>query len=310
MSSPLVSVVVITYNSLPFVIETLESIKNQLYQNIELIISDDCSTDDTFLICKNWIDKNSSRFVNCQVAKTAANVGIPGNCNQGFDLAKGEWIKLIAGDDYLLNNCITDYVDYINKNTNSAIVYSEAIKIDENSNILPVNTAMYIDEIGHWRNYFFKQSVEVQLKYYVRDPIFLISPTIFINKATLIALGGFDDSLRVYEDIVVIIKLLRAGNKIDYFSKETVAYRIHSGSISKSKNKEKELRNLSELSYIYKNYRKPLLKNTNVLDLNSKFIAWLQFDYTLKYKLKGARFFQKFNLFKLYQRLSLYWYKD
>ena len=54
-SLPLVSVVVITYNSAKFVIETLESVKSQTYKNIELIISDDCSTDDTVERCRLWL---------------------------------------------------------------------------------------------------------------------------------------------------------------------------------------------------------------------------------------------------------------
>ncbi len=51
----LVSIVVITYNSAKFILETLESSKAQTYKNIELIISDDCSTDNTVEICQQWI---------------------------------------------------------------------------------------------------------------------------------------------------------------------------------------------------------------------------------------------------------------
>ncbi|MDR0890977.1 MAG: glycosyltransferase [Endomicrobium sp.] len=53
-NNPLVSVCVITYNSSKYVLETLESIKTQTYQNIELIVSDDCSTDDTVEVCENY----------------------------------------------------------------------------------------------------------------------------------------------------------------------------------------------------------------------------------------------------------------
>ena len=59
-----VSVCVITYNSSKYVLETLESIRMQSYQNIELIICDDCSKDDTVEICKRWIQSYSARFIN------------------------------------------------------------------------------------------------------------------------------------------------------------------------------------------------------------------------------------------------------
>lgn len=58
MEQPLVSVSVITYNSAKTVLETLESIKAQTYQNLELIVSDDCSTDNTVELCRNWIEQN------------------------------------------------------------------------------------------------------------------------------------------------------------------------------------------------------------------------------------------------------------
>ena len=51
---PLVSIVVITYNSAEYVLETLESAKAQTYQNIELIVSDDCSADNTVETCSRW----------------------------------------------------------------------------------------------------------------------------------------------------------------------------------------------------------------------------------------------------------------
>lgn len=64
---PLVSVSVITYNSAKTVIETLDSIKAQTYQNIELIVSDDCSTDNTVEICRDWLTKNEKRFVRMEL---------------------------------------------------------------------------------------------------------------------------------------------------------------------------------------------------------------------------------------------------
>ena len=60
-NNPLVSIIVITYNSAKFVLETLESAKAQTYQNIELIISDDGSTDNTVQICREWLKNNEEQ---------------------------------------------------------------------------------------------------------------------------------------------------------------------------------------------------------------------------------------------------------
>lgn len=63
----LVSICVLTYNSSEYIIETLDSIKNQNYQNIELIISDDCSFDNTVILCTQWINLNRDRFVRVEL---------------------------------------------------------------------------------------------------------------------------------------------------------------------------------------------------------------------------------------------------
>ncbi len=110
--NPLVSIIVITYNSSKYVLETLESTKNQTYQNIELIVSDDCSTDNTFEICRSWIEQNKERFVRTQLVTSNKNTGIAPNCNRGLKMAQGEWVKLIAGDDILLAHCIKKNVGY------------------------------------------------------------------------------------------------------------------------------------------------------------------------------------------------------
>ena len=62
--SELVSIITPTYNSAKYVLETLESIKSQTYHNIELIISDDASQDNTVDICELWLKENKERFRN------------------------------------------------------------------------------------------------------------------------------------------------------------------------------------------------------------------------------------------------------
>ena len=60
--NPLVSVIALSYQSAETIIETLNSIYEQTYSRIELIICEDCSNDGTNEICKNWLDMNSARF--------------------------------------------------------------------------------------------------------------------------------------------------------------------------------------------------------------------------------------------------------
>ena len=125
-NNPLVSIIVITYNSSKYVLETLESVKTQIYQNIELIVSDDCSTDDTVGICRNWIAQNEGRFVQTKLIVAPENKGIAANCNRGVKAAKGERVKLIAGDDILTSDSIQLFMNYICNHTDAKIIASVA----------------------------------------------------------------------------------------------------------------------------------------------------------------------------------------
>ena len=69
----LVSVVVITYNSSKFIEELLTSIADQIFSDIELIISDDCSKDNTLDICRDWLSKNENRFVRTELITFTKN---------------------------------------------------------------------------------------------------------------------------------------------------------------------------------------------------------------------------------------------
>ena len=118
---PEVTVSVITYNSSRTVLQTLESIKSQTYERIRLIISDDCSTDDTIRVCKKWIDRNSTRFVSTEILTTSVNTGVAGNCNRAWDACKSDYLKSIAGDDYLLPDCIDSNISFMLNNPSSVV---------------------------------------------------------------------------------------------------------------------------------------------------------------------------------------------
>ncbi|MDP5081486.1 MAG: glycosyltransferase family 2 protein [Winogradskyella sp.] len=122
--NPLVSIIILTYNSSKYVLETLESAKAQSYRNIELIVSDDCSTDNTVEICEIWIEANKDCFIKSEIICTETNTGIPANCNRALNNAKGEWIKYIAGDDILEKECITSFVNFCLSEPKARIVES------------------------------------------------------------------------------------------------------------------------------------------------------------------------------------------
>lgn len=94
----IISVAVITYNSSKTVIETLDSIYHQTYgaENIELIISDDASIDNTVAVIDDWLTLHESSFNKVIFFKNEVNGGVSKNINLAWTASTSEWIKTIA----------------------------------------------------------------------------------------------------------------------------------------------------------------------------------------------------------------------
>lgn len=294
-NSPLVSVIIITYNSAQFVIETLESVKSQSWRHIELIISDDCSTDNTIPICREWLRNNSHFFVNTHLITTAYNTGTPANCNRGLKKSSGDWIKTISGDDILLPDCISDNLSFA-KQSNALFIVSDIQRIDESGKPLTdkiVNKGMtYIVNLP---------TAKKQLKAYVRWPAFLNTPTFFCKKEVMALINYSDEEFRIYEDMTVIYRVTRMNVKVYYMNKPTVGYRIHDKSVSRN-DKMEEMRT-KEAYRVYKKYRVKNLNIFNPIDLSIFYENWLRFKYKGFNGRKGVVYLNKLSLFYWYLRL-------
>ena len=115
-SNPLVSVLIPAYNHENYVQETINSIIDQTYQNIELIIYDDGSKDSTWNKIKELEEKCKKRFTNVYF-ETKENEGTCKTMNKLLDLAKGEYVIVVASDDMIKPNMIEKEVDFLSKNT-------------------------------------------------------------------------------------------------------------------------------------------------------------------------------------------------
>jgi len=219
--NPLVSIIVVTYNSARFVIETLESAKAQTYQNLELIITDDCSTDITVKDCENWIAINGNRFVSAQIITSIVNTGISGNCNRGIKHATGTWLKLIAGDDALLENCVEDNVEFCTSHKNVYFLFSKGYTIDEKGTI--------IGNVGYWPKKMNLDSKR-QYKEMLKRP-YVLAPSSFINKEVMSLLGGFNETIKFLDDYPLWLKATREGYKLYFLDKTTILYRQHENSV-------------------------------------------------------------------------------
>ena len=271
---PLVSVVVITYNSAEYVVETLDSILSQSYKNIELIVSDDSSLDETTGVVSRWIETHGSHFKRTELCVAKENRGVSENCNQGLMLCRGEWVKLIAGDDILESNAIETYIKYVSENPNIKAVISDMNFFGEMTGLCPIDRR------------FGKLNAGKQLRHLLvnRSPNF--GPSGFSHRITHLEIGGYDTTCRSIEDYPMALRFAKNNIRIHHLEKPLVRYRMRTGSLSGSQE------SIDRAWAMYSQLGLPLMKERHLYLMLfhhhiDKFIYVNRMNFFLKY-----RFFQ------------------
>lgn len=131
MKEDLVSIITPTYNCEKFIAETIESVINQTYKNWEMIIVDDCSTDNT----KEIVEKYQKKFENIKYVILNENSGAAIARNTALKMAKGKYIAFLDSDDLWNNEKLEKQIKFM-KDNNYSFTYTNYEEIDENSNSL------------------------------------------------------------------------------------------------------------------------------------------------------------------------------
>jgi glycosyltransferase involved in cell wall biosynthesis len=234
--SSLVSVIIVSYNSSSFIIETLDSVLRQTWKEIELIITDDCSGDDTVEICRKWLDKNGQRFVNVEVISSVTNNGVSANANRGLYAAKGNWLKFLGADDTLEPRCIEDNMEWITLHPEVKALFSR-IKIF-NDTFDPLNLLEVTPNIPYDPKGILAPDISAlsQYKMLLLSDRIHFTPSLFLNRKVLISLGGFDEKFKMFEDYPLWLNLTRNGYKLYFMNRVTVNYRRHFRAINNTDN--------------------------------------------------------------------------
>lgn len=220
-----VTVLVATFNSARFVEETLESIYLQTYPSLELIIADDGSEDSTVRIVSEWMVKRGSRFNRVKLLPSEKNTGVSANCNRGIREATSLWIKMIAGDDILLSNCITDNMRFVKSKKDIYVLFS-FVRLYRND----FSSGSYVETIPkEVPSHFMGEEITAEEQYrmlLISDRI-PFTPSYFFHAQAVASVGYYDERNIYVEDYPMWIKLTKAGYKLHFMSFETVGYRQH-----------------------------------------------------------------------------------
>lgn len=127
----LVSIITPSFNSSNFIKKTIESVINQSYNNWELIIVDDCSSDDSCLIINEFVQLDPR----IKLIKLEKNSGAAVARNMGIDAANGRFIAFLDSDDTWLPEKLSEQVSFMIKN-DYVLTYTQYHQVDENGNLL------------------------------------------------------------------------------------------------------------------------------------------------------------------------------
>ena len=228
----LVSIIIASFNSSSFIVETLESISKQTWKELELIITDDSSGDDTVEICRKWVFENKQRFFNTEILTSVLNTGISANANRGLRSATGEWIKFLGADDTLKPTCIEENMFWVASQPEIKALFSRIeIYRDtfEPQNLIEITPGVPFNPIGILAP---DKCADSQYKMLLLSDRIHFSPSVFLHRETLLSVGGFDERFKFLEDYPLWLNLTRNGHKLHYMDKVTVNYRQHSKAIN------------------------------------------------------------------------------
>jgi len=279
MNSPLVSIIAVCYNHSNYAIYTLESIIKQSYKNIELIIFDDCSSDNSVEVIQDWIDNNN--YYSFSFIKHKENQGLCKTLNEALDIATGEFIQIISCDDILISNKIELQVNLFNKlSSNYGVLHSNLEYINENGNSISRKESN--------RRTKFSGS----FYYLLLNNNNIAAPTLLYKKQVLFDVGKFDERYS-FEDLDILLKISKKF-KIEYLDKPLVKYRILQSSLYRSRGFKGIM---DRLKILYRNIEdnksKNIVRKNNIktskeylqkLKLNSAKVTYIKFFfYSLKY---------------------------
>lgn len=269
-----ISVVIPNYNYERFLLQRLYSILNQNYKLYEIIILDDCSSDNSRELIDNLVNE-LSKYITITKNYNTINSGTAfKQWQKGFSLAKGDYVWIAEADDYCEKSMISSLVDTIINNQDVVLSYVDTAFIDVNGvkQLKSIITEIDIQKSGHWDKSFINNGID-EIKNYA-----FLNCTIANVSSCLIKNSNYSKILEecgTYKqagDWLFYVKVMKQG-KISFVNKPINYYRVHGNNVSSTMKKEKHI---EEILRLYEKYIKEFDLNDKHRKLMRKRIKFLK----------------------------------
>ena len=268
-NQPLVSIVITCYNHENFVQDCIQSVIEQTYENIELIIIDDGSKDNSVLKIQEMLEKCQNRFKQFEF-RYRPNKGLSETLNESLEWCQGKYYSVLASDDQMFDNKTALQVAYLEKNKDCVGCFGGYQLIDENNIVTAYSKK---DEKSYSFNEIFLHKHD------------LPAPTQMLLLNKLKEIGGYRKGI-IIEDWYMWLKLAKIG-KLHYISEYLAFYRNHSDNMSKK----------IEIMHLGRNQVLDMYSNEKLYKIAKKEIFWI---YMAELKnIFFSKFVLEFSLFSL-----------
>lgn len=241
MLNPKVSVLIPTYNYAHYLPEAIDSVLAQTFEDFELIIVDNCSSDNTEEVVAVYLGKDKR----VQYFKNSENIGPYRNYNQCLLYASGEYIKFLNADDKFDLTLLEKFVDVMDKNQNISIVTSSRQYFGSKNDIIKLPFSGVIE-------------AKIAILSSLQKSNWIGEPTTVMFRSKNLNLGLFDISILVFSDQDMWLRQLRVGNL--YAIDEILSYfRIHENQGTNQLSENHEIRIFNRVQYA--DYRRSAILN-------------------------------------------------
>lgn len=221
---PKISVVIPTYNRAKYLDQAIVSVLAQRGADFEIIVSDNCSQDDTTAVVSKYLADSRVHYY-----RNEQNIGMVRNWRKAvFDYASGDWFILLSDDDYLIDpDYLAKVTQLIAENPSLVLVYAEGYKLDENTGQRELITLPFEGVV---------KGVDVFLSRGTIKPQDFTLCNVVFNRRMSIGLDAFSNLDNICCDSELFLKLTLMGD-VGVVNTPVSVYRFHSGNLIKTAKK-------------------------------------------------------------------------